>query len=159
MVNTGTLRGVEGGLCAVLAGIAGQYAGYVAFRLFQLFRDWLVAAASNQPRAFEGMPVSFVLVPPPHIWNVAAVAGAIIGLAAYWIHTSPLDESARKRRRRCFNLVVVSAGILIGRGMDFVADWRILLPALDDLVAIAVALWVTWRLIGFSDLLVRRLSE
>lgn len=159
MVNTGTSRSIEGGLCALLAGIIGQYGGYIAFRLFQLFRDWLVSALSNQPRAFEGMPASFVLVPPPHIWNIAAVVGAAIGLAAYWIHTSPVDLPTRKRRKRWFNFVVVAVGILVGRGIDFIADWRLLVMALDDLVTIAVSLWLTWSLIGFTDKLVRRLSK
>lgn len=153
-----TPRSMEGALCAVLAGIAGQYVGYVVFRLFQLFRDWLFATVSGQPRALDGMPAGMVLVPPPHIWSVAAIAGALIGATAYWIHTLPLDQATRKRRRRWFNLVVLLAVILVGRGIDFVADWRTLLPAVDDLVSLAAALWITWKLVGFSDVLSRRLG-
>lgn len=100
-----------------------------------------------------------LLVPPPHIWNVAAVVGAVIGLVAYWIHTSPLDASARKRRKRWFNVAVVAAGILLGRGLNFISDWHLLLMALDDLVSLVVALWLTWTLIGFTDMLARRLDR
>lgn len=159
MVGTKTSRSIEGGLCALLAGMAGQYVGYLAFRLFQFFKDWLISAVSNQPRAFEGMPARFILVPPPHIWNVAAVAGAVIGLTAYWIHTSSADVSTQKRRRRWFHLLVITAGILVGRGLNFVGDWHILLLALDDLVSLVTALWVTWRLIRFTDMLERRLNK
>ncbi|GIV18764.1 MAG: hypothetical protein KatS3mg023_0515 [Armatimonadota bacterium] len=152
-------RSIEGGLWALLAGMVGQYGGYIALRLSQILKDWLIAVVSHQPRAFAEVPVGFVLVPPPHIWNVAAVVGVVIGLVAYWIHTSPLDSSARKRRKRWFNVAVVAAGILLGRGLNFISDWHILLMALDDLVSLVVALWLTWTLIGFTDMLTRRLDR
>lgn len=156
MIRTGTSRTIEGGLCALLAGIAGMYIGYIAFRLSQLVTDWLISAVSHQPRALEGIPASFVLVPPPHTWNVAAIVGAIIGVAAYWIHTSTSDAHIRAKRRRWFSIIIVVSGVLIGRGVDFIADWGILLMALHDIVWLVVALWVTWTLISFADNLIRR---
>jgi|GEM_PF-1333475 uncharacterized membrane protein YeaQ/YmgE (transglycosylase-associated protein family) len=152
-------RILEGGLCALVAGMVGQYAGYVVFRLFQLFRDWVASELFNQPRALVGMPVSFVFVPPPHIWNTAAVVGAVIGLVAYWIHTSTSDARVRTKRRRIFNFVVTGIAVVVGRGMNFIADWGVLVMALDDIVSLLSALWVTWQLVALSDMLAQRLRQ
>jgi hypothetical protein len=152
-------RTIEGGLCALVAGMVGQYTGYVMFRLFQVFRDWLASEFFGQPRAFSGMPASFILVPPPHIWNRAAMVGAVIGLVAYWIHSSTADARIRTRRRRGFILIITAVGVIAGRGINFVADWGILVMALDDIVSLITALWVTWWLIALCDVLVRRLNQ
>lgn len=156
MADIQSSRTIEGGLCALLAGMVGQYLGFVALRLFQLFQDVLIASVSHQPRNFAGAPASFVLVPPAHTWPVAAVAGVVIGIVAYWIHTSTADAHIRAVRRRWFNGIVLVAVVLVGRGMDFVADWGILMRALGDIVEMGVALWVTWVLITLAEGVLRR---
>ena len=152
-------RVLEGGLCALVAGMVGQYAGYVVFRLFQVFRDWLAWELFKQPRALVGMPVSFVFVPPPHIWSKAAIVGAVIGVVAYWIHTSTSDARMRTKRQGIFNFIVTGIAVVVGRGINFIADWGVLVMALDDIVSMLSALWVTWRLIALSDMLAQRLRQ
>ncbi len=150
-------RSFEGGLCAILAGMLGQWVGFIAFRLFQLFRDWLGSTLFSHPRAFSSVPAEFILLPPSGAWVVLVIAGSVIALVAYWIFTMPVEAGARQRRRLVFNIVVVGLVVLMGRATNFVSDLGVLLMALDDIVQMSTALWVIWRVIEWTSVLIARL--
>lgn len=147
---------IEGGMGAVLAGMVGQWVGFVGFRLAQLFTDWLTSILTAQPRSFESVPAGFLLIPPPHTWNIMVVVGSVIAVLAYWIHTSPINDVNRRRRRFAFNTIVVLTVVVVGRIGNLVYDWGILVMAFHDAVQIVIALWVTWRLIEGTSYLLRR---
>lgn len=157
MHGTERRRTIEGGMSAILAGMCGEWVGFVAFRLAQVFTDWLTSYLSSQPRFFESTPLRFLLIPPPHVWNIMVLGSAVIALIAYWIYTSEVPDSVRRKRRRIFNAVLVLIGVVVGRITNFVLDWGVLLMALHDVVQIGVTLWVMWRLIELASHLERRL--
>ncbi|MER3474602.1 MAG: hypothetical protein C4335_11355 [Armatimonadota bacterium] len=143
-------------MCAILAGLIGEGVGFAAFRLSQVFTDWLISKLSSQPRFFEGVPVGFVLIPPPHDWNVEVITGSIIAIIAYLMHTSALPEAVYRKRRVIFNAVLIILAVLVGRGVDFVFDWGVLVMAFHDVVQVSVMLWVMWRLIEWTSYLLAR---
>ncbi len=146
----------EGGLLAIIAGVLVWWLDDVLYQLVNvLLMVYGPAPLRLDGASLAGLLQTFVLrIPPAYAWQHFFMVGGVVGVLAFWIHTSRAPAEKQKLWRWYLHLAIVMFYFFyttVGHIQQGGPLWAVAKLTAQTYGILFLCLWILWRLMPLVD--------